>query len=123
MDLERISDEEYLYRVVRRSYPDSFIDGQATAALFMDDSGVSVDRDGGRSEKEIIDTFKRRFRKGEYATSVKLLTGECRKIGTYPLPIGFKHNIYHAEIHGSATEKQVSLLKALELAKICKEVI
>lgn len=50
MKLDRIEDNEMLYRVVRKSYPDSFIDGKPTAALFIDGKGVSVDRDGGRAE-------------------------------------------------------------------------
>lgn len=61
MDLNKIEDYELLYRVVRNSYPDAFVNGKPTAALFMDSSGVSVERDGGRSEEVIIAACRRRF--------------------------------------------------------------
>ena len=123
MDLHKIEDNEMLYRVVRKSYPDSFIDGKPTAALFIDSNGVSVDRDGGRNEEEIVNTFKNRFEKyDDYGHSVKIKAGTCRKIGTYPNPIGNKKNIFHAEIHESEAEVQISLFKALQLANACKVV-
>ena len=45
MKLDKIEDSEILYRVVRKSDPDGFVDGEPTAALFMDNKGTSVDRD------------------------------------------------------------------------------
>ena len=123
MDLNKITDEEMLYRVVRKSDPDSFIDGKPTAALFIDAGGASVDRDGGRKETDIIAKFQSRFKKNEdYCNAVKIQASECRNIGTYPNPIGNKKNKYHAEIHESESEKEVSLLKALQLAQACKVV-
>ena len=123
MDLNKIEDKEILYRVVRESYPDAFINGKPTAALFMDEKGTSVDRDGGRKEEDIILCFKSRFEKrNDYKTSVKIGAGECRKVGTYLNPIGNKKNIYHAEIQGSETERVVSLAKALQLSMLCREV-
>lgn len=123
MELNKIEDSEILYRVVRESDPDGFVDGKPTAALFMDERGASVDRDGERSEKEIIDKFKWRFRRNnDYKTAVKLGAGECRSVNTYPNPIGNKTNKYHAEIWDSEDERVVSLFKALLLAQICKEV-
>ena len=35
MDLNVIEEHEMLYRIVRNSYPDAFINNQPTAALFM----------------------------------------------------------------------------------------
>ena len=70
MELNKIEDSEMLYRVVRRSDPDGFIHGRPTAALFMDEKGVSVDRDGERCEQEIIETFKKRFGKREIVVSL-----------------------------------------------------
>lgn len=53
---------EILYRAVKRSQPDTIDEhGKPTPALFKDDNGVSVDRDGDRFEPEIIDCFKNRF--------------------------------------------------------------
>lgn len=123
MDLSNIEDTEVLYRMVRRSDPDAFINGKATPALFMDEGGASVDRDGGRTEKEITDSFKKRFRKNdEYKTAVKIGAGDCRRVGVFPNPIGNNKRKYHAEIWESAEERVISLAKALQLAHICKEV-
>lgn len=100
MDLNKIEDYEMLYRVVRNSYPDAFIDGKPTAALFMDAQGASVERDGGRSEDVIISTFRNRFaRRADYKTAVKITAGECRAANTYPNPVGNHKNEHHAEIH------------------------
>lgn len=123
MDIDNIENHEILYRMVKRSDPDGFINGKPTAALFMDKNGVSVDRDGGRSEQDIIDNFKWRFRKKEdYRTAVKIKAKECRRVGTFPTPVGNKKNQYHAEIWDSQSERLISLIKAVQLAQLCKEV-
>lgn len=123
MDLDKIEDSEVLYRVVRESDPDGFINGKPTAALFMDEKGASVDRDGERTEKEIVESFKMRFGKyKDYKTAVKISAGECRSVGAYPNPIGNKKNKYHAEIQESEDERVVSLFKAIQLAGLCQEV-
>lgn len=123
MDLNNIKDEEILYRAVRESYPDAFVNGKPTAALFMDEKGASVDRDGGRTEETIISSFKSRFAKhNDYKTSVKIGAGECRGVGVYLNPIGNGRNQYHAEIQESENELVVSLAKALQLSMICQEV-
>lgn len=124
MVLDKIEDKEILYRVVKKSDPDGFIDGKPTAALFIDEHGASVDRDGERSEHDIVETLKNRFgRRDDYKTAVKICAGKCREIGTYPNPIGNKKNKYHAEIHESETETEISFLKALQLASQCEVVL
>ena len=121
MDKNKIEDYEILYRVVRNSDPNGFVDGIPTAALFMDEGGASVDRDGGRTEEAIVRKFKSRFKRMEdYKTAVKISAGTCRSIGTYPNPIHNQTNKYHAEIHESDTEVLVSLLKAMQLASLCQ---
>ena len=123
MELDKIEDSEVLYRVVRESDPDGFVDGKPTAALFMDEKGTSIDRDGGREETEIVENLKKRFWKNnDYKTAIKISAKECRNVNTYPNPIGNKKNKYHAEIWDSEDERMVSLFKALLLAKKCKEV-
>lgn len=123
MDLDNIEDSEILYRVVKRSDPDAFINGKPSAALFMDENGASVDRDGGRTEEEIVKTFKWRFRKREdYKTAVKIGAGECRSAETYPNPIGNHKNKYHAEIWDSEDKRMISFIKAIKLAQLCKEI-
>lgn len=123
MDLDNIEDSEILYRVVKKSDPDGFINGKPTAALFMDENGASVDRDGGRTEENIIEKLKYRFgRRDDYNTAVKIGAGECRDAETFPNPIGNHKNKYHAEIWDSEEERLISLLKAMKLAQLCKEV-
>ena len=59
---ETVQKNELLYRVIKRSQPDSIDEnGKPTSALFKQNDGVSVDRDGEREEEEIINTFKNRF--------------------------------------------------------------
>lgn len=121
MDPSNINDKETLYRVVRKSYPDGFINGKPTAALFIDAGGVSVDRDGGREESIIVSAFKTRFYKvDDYKTSVKINAGVCRAIGTYPNPVHNRKNKYHAEIHESSTVVEITLIKAMQLASKCR---
>lgn len=123
MDLNKIEDHEILYRVVRNSYPDAFIEGRPTAALFMDAQGASVERDGGRSEDVIISLCRSRFaRRADYKTVVKITAGECRTANTYPNPVGNHRNEYHAEIHDSEQVVEISLFKAIQLAAICRVV-
>ena len=58
MDIE-VKENENLYRAVKRSNPDYIIGkNKVSSAMFKDESGVSVSRDGGRSEKEVISSFK-----------------------------------------------------------------
>ena len=124
MDRTKIEDEEILYRIVLNSYPDGFIDGKPTAALFIDSNGASVDRDGGRDEHAIVENFRFRFRNGKdgtnYNTAVKITAGQCRVIGTYPNPVNNHKNKYHAEIHESDSKREISFLKAAQLAAKCK---
>jgi len=120
MDLHNIMDDEVLYRAVLKTIPNGFINGRPTAALFMDPKGVSVDRDGARSENVIIDSFKYRFRKNSiFIAAVKISAGECRLIRTYPKAIGNTNNKYHAEIHDSIDIVEISLTKAVLLASRC----
>ena len=50
-----VLDNELLYRVIKRSRPDCINSkGEVSPALFKDKDGVSVDRDGDRTETEVI---------------------------------------------------------------------
>lgn len=123
MDLNKIENNEILYRVVRNSYPDAFVNGKPTAALFMDSCGASVERDGGRSEEVIVTVCRSRFgRREDYKTAVKITAGECRSVNTYPNPVNNHKNKHHAEIHDSEQTVEIGLLKAMQLAAMCREV-
>lgn len=122
MNKNIIDDNEILYRAIRKSCPNALINGKPSAALFIDENGVSVDRDGGRDEKSIIDSFKERFDKkmNDYDCSVRIRVKDCRRVGTYVNPIGNKKNVFHAEIHESREVVKISLLKAILLAQECQ---
>ena len=121
-----IQDNELLYRAVKKTDPNSFINDRPCAALFIDKNGVSVDRDGGRDEKEIIDSFIKRFnrngRTDNYIATVKILAKECRDVDCYPIPRKTNNNKNHAEIWDSESVVEIGLLKAIKLAELCKVV-
>lgn len=119
MNKDKIDDNEILYRVVRKSYFNPFSrTGKLLGAVFIDDDGTSVDRDGERKEADIIESLKKRF-KNDYDFSVKITAFDCRKAKTFPNPTGNKKNKYHAEIWESETEIKISQQKANQLASLC----
>lgn len=107
---------EILYRMVKRSQPDT-IDkyGKPTSALFKDDKGVSVDRDGGRDESEVIDRFKHDFGP-RFKGLVRVGADVCIDNDMAVIP---DHD-YHAEIFDDFEKTPLSPLKALILADACK---
>ncbi len=107
--------KEILYRVVKRSQSDSMDENnQPTSALFKQDNGVSVDRDGDRAEGAIIKTFKSRFEK-RFKGLVKVKASICLDNNMAVIP-ETKSNIYHAEIFENTEKAPLSQLKALILA-------
>lgn len=126
MDKDIIADEEILYRLNRESYPDSWINGKPTAALFMDPKGLSIQRDGGRDEQLIIDICIKKFKKHDPLNGiVKVIAAECRRIKTYPKAKNNVRDIYHGEIHNSEddNDKEITLAKAIMLAEFCNVVL
>lgn len=117
-----ILDSEVLYRAVKKSNPDSFINNKPTPALFLDENGVSVVRDAKRSESSIIKEIKEEYIRDDYERSVKISARICREVGTCPKAI---HNIKkktHAEIHESENIVEISLPKAVLLSRLCTKV-
>ena len=106
---------EMLYRAVKRSQPDTINeDGSPTSALFKQDNGVSVDRDGGRTEDEIVETFESRFTtrfKGLFRVGANV----CLDHSMAVIPAD-KANEYHAEIFDDFNRTPLSSLNALILA-------
>ncbi len=113
---------EVLYRVIKRSQPDSMDENnQPTSALFKQDNGVSVDRDGDREESTIIETFKDRFEK-RFKGLVKVKAHICLDNGMAVIP-ETKNNIYHAEIFENEEKIPLSQLKALILSDNAEVVV
>ena len=112
---EIVQRNELLYRVVKRSQPDSMDEtGRPTSALFKQEDGVSVDRDGKRTEKEIINTFKNRF-STRFKGLVRVGANVCIDNSMAVIP-ETSCNIYHAEIFENEKKDPLGLLKALILA-------
>ena len=112
--------DESLYRVVKRSRRDCLTRaGRATAALFKDSNGVSVDRDGGRQEDEIIRFIvKESFPKRAKGVTV-VSAGCCIDVKAEVAPAPSKNNPYHANIYMSEDEK-VRKIQALKIADSSK---
>jgi hypothetical protein len=90
-----------------------------SSAVFKDSKGISVDRDGGRSENEVCRFIVQR--KSDLFAVIGLSAGECRALQTlqtYPVskPI-FEENPFHAEIHDSPTKVTLTDSKATSLAR------
>ena len=112
---EKVQRYEILYRGIKRSQPDT-IDrhGRPTSALFKQEDGVSVDRDGDRKEAVIIDKFKARFgNRLKGLTKVPASICIDNDMAVIPKPTD---NIYHAEIFENQNKEPLSQLKALILA-------
>ena len=113
-----ISQSETLYRAVKRSQPDTIDEnGKPTPALFKDENGVSVDRDGDRCESEIIECFKNRFSQ-RFKALFCFGADICLDNNMAVIP---DHD-YHAEIFDDFQKTPLSQLKALILADNCKAV-
>lgn len=118
MDKTVVVRSEILYRVVKRSQPDTIDEhGKPTSALFKDDSGVSVDRDGGRSEPEVVDRFKNFFGQ-RFKGLVRVGADVCIDNNMAVIP----DDGYHAEIFDDFQKTPLSQLKALILADSCRVV-
>ena len=111
-----------LYRVIKRSQPDSMDEeGRPTSALFKQENGVSVDRDGKRNEEAIIETFRERFDK-RFKGLVKVGADICIDNDITVIP-ETSSNIYHAEIFENVDKDPIGQLKALILADQAEVVI
>lgn len=112
---ETVQRNELLYRVIKRSKPDSMDEkGRPTSALFKQDNGVSVDRDGDRKEEVIIKTFKKRF-DTRFKGLVKVRANVCIDNSMAVIP-ETSSNIYHAEIFENEDKVPLGQLNALILA-------
>ncbi len=112
---ETVQRNELLYRVIKRSQPNSMDEnGRPTSALFKQDNGVSVDRDGDRSEDTIIKKFKERF-DIRFKGLVRVGADVCIDNSMAVIP-ETSSNIYHAEIFENEDKVPLGQLNALILA-------
>ena len=112
---ETVQENELLYRMIKRSQPDSMDEkGRPTSALFKQDDGVSVDRDGERTEEVVIKAFKDRFEK-RFKGLVRVGADVCLDNNMAVIP-ETTFNMYHAEIFESVNKEPLGQLKALILA-------
>lgn len=113
---ETVQRHEILYRAVKRSQPDTMDEnGRPTSALFKQADGVSVDRDGGREEKIIIDVFKNRFDR-RFKGLIQVGADVCIDNNMAVIPKPSVNDEYHAEIFENSDKQPLGQLKALILA-------
>ncbi|MBR0038959.1 MAG: hypothetical protein IJP71_03020 [Lachnospiraceae bacterium] len=112
--------EENLFRAV---YPPEIKsmywndDGTVAPAAFIDPKGkgLSVNRSGGRSDGEVVNSMKS-FK----GSIIKLNVGNCLTIGLYLAYKPNKGNIYHSEIYDNQNEKLISLGKRTKMAQFAE---
>ncbi len=96
------------------------VEGKPSSAIFKDSKGVSVDRQKERDTSEVIDDIKSKFT-DTYAI-ITVSTDDCSNANVVVLDKPLENNPFHAEIHKSSTEIQLSSAQARRLAKACKVV-
>lgn len=119
---ERVTRDELLYRVVKRSCPDAISeDGHPTPALFKDDAGVSVGRDGDRAESAILTSFRSIFQ-ARFRGLVKVCAAVCldHNMAVIPEPTSDE---YHAAIYNDFQQTPLNPLNALILADAAEVVV
>lgn len=98
-----ISNEEYLYRGISELNWD-YENNRPSSAIYKDSKGVSVDRDGKRSELNIV-AFLRSTK--DFFAICKIKTEDVRLHNATVLYRPIEQNIYHAEIHDSSEKIQL----------------
>jgi hypothetical protein len=113
-----IFDDERLYRSIFLSWWNFELE-RISAAAFLDDKGVSVDRASDRSLVDILASLKTRFRKHKLKAVASLTARQCRDADTYVF-YSPSNNKYHSSIWNSETEILISLPKAFDLSLAVK---
>ena len=110
---------EQLHRAVKRSKPDWLdVQNRPTSAMFKDDNGVSVDRDGGREECDIIE-FMRTISLPRRVKGIARLSAEaCFQAGCDVKPASSDKNPYHANIFLDSSDIHKQNIQALKLARV-----
>jgi hypothetical protein len=116
---EIFADEESLYRVI--SPVESLWDeekNKPSSGAFKNKEGLSVDRQGNRSQEQAIATLCKK--KGEIKCIVSFSYSQCRIIDLHVRYAPEPQNEFHSEIHDSLTKVPISGSKIKKLQDICK---
>lgn len=112
--------KEVLYRKIHSNQYDEN-SKEISSAAFKTSSGCSVDKLAGRNENYIISYYKTKWETPyKMKAIVKITVQECLDIPTYPVNKPTCNNKFHAEIHDSACQIEISQIKARLLAKKVK---
>lgn len=108
-----ICDNEFLYRGIDSIHWDSE-KGHISSAAFKNKNGVSVDRDGGRTEQECV---RQLISKRAFAVIGKLLAGNVRLLPAAVVYNPTPDNKYHSEIHSSNEKVELTDRQARSLSR------
>lgn len=107
-----INDSEFLYRGVVSVNWD-FENNRASSAAFKDSKGTSVNRDGGRTDPEVVEHM---VRTKPFKAIIKVTAKDVRDIGAIVIyKPEIPENIYHSEIHDSSARLQLRGSKPAKL--------
>ena len=114
---EHFASNECLYRGLHSLWIED--DNTVSSAAFKDSGGVSVDRDGGRNQRECVDRLLEALPQLAGVCKLTICDVEaCDAVAVYR-PIS--NNEYHSEIHDSAEQVQIkSGSKSRKLASKCQ---
>lgn len=110
---EHFASNECLYRGLHSLWIED--DNTVSSAAFKDSGGVSVDRDGGRNQRECVDRLLEALPQLVGVCKLTICDVEaCDAVAVYR-PIS--NNEYHSEIHDSVGQVQIkSRSKAKKLS-------
>lgn len=114
--------KEVLYRKIHSNQYDGN-SKEISSAAFKDKKGCSVNKLAGRNENDIISYYESKWKTPvKMKLIVNITVQECLNISVYPVDDNpNKHNPhFHAEIHDSAFQIEISQIKARLLAKKVK---
>lgn len=114
---DNFAPDERLYRGLHSMWIKD--DDSISSAAFKDSCGVSVDRDGGREEKDCIERMVVAL--PQIAGVGRITCGEVEECGAIPKYLPVEGNEYHSEIRDSAEQVQIkSQPKSRKLANKCQ---
>ncbi|MFZ3110555.1 MAG: hypothetical protein WA234_07715 [Rectinemataceae bacterium] len=109
--------EEKLYRKIRPL--EAFWDqerNRPTSGAFKDKRGLSVDRQGERDERDVIQTLDKHL--PQEGTIVSVSHQQCVNIEIAVVYLPIPENVYHSELHDSPLCVPLSRIKAKRLSEI-----